>query len=263
VRRFFREGGHGLNVTVPFKREAWDLVDRCEGGALAAEAVNTIKREGGELLGYNTDGSGLITDLQHNLGIAVAGRRVLLMGAGGASHGVLQPLLECRPALLVVANRTPERAESLVRHFHPFAALAAQGLRTQIGYLVIGSAGTLLLAVGLGAIGLLVALFGGDSEAMRSIRWTESRRAVVIMVACVVLTFALERIGYRLSVFAFLVFFLGVVERKKPVPMLLVSAGFSIVSFHVVAVMLGVPLPPVPGPSRALMSLFGASCDRL
>ena len=128
VRRFFREGGHGLNVTVPFKREAWDLVDRCEGGALAAEAVNTIKREGGELLGYNTDGSGLVTDLQHNLGIAVAGRRVLLMGAGGASHGVLQPLLECHPGLLVVANRTPERAESLVRHFHKFAALAAQGL---------------------------------------------------------------------------------------------------------------------------------------
>lgn len=128
VRRFFHEGGHGLNVTVPFKREAWDLVDRCEGGALLAEAVNTIKREAGELVGYNTDGVGLVTDLQHNLGITVAGRRVLLMGAGGASHGVLQPLLESRPGWLVVANRTPARAESLVRHFHKFAALAAQGI---------------------------------------------------------------------------------------------------------------------------------------
>lgn len=128
VRRFFHEGGHGLNVTVPFKREAWDLADRCEGGALLAEAVNTIKREGGELVGYNTDGVGLLRDLQHNLGFAVTGRRVLLMGAGGASHGVLQPLLECRPERLVVANRTPERAETLVRHFHGFAALAAQGL---------------------------------------------------------------------------------------------------------------------------------------
>src|SRR5690606_17923779 len=58
VREFFHDGGHGLNVTVPFKREAWDLVDRCEGGALLAEAVNTIKREGAELVGYNTDGTG-------------------------------------------------------------------------------------------------------------------------------------------------------------------------------------------------------------
>jgi len=128
VRRFFQDGGHGLNVTVPFKREAWDLVDRCEGGALVAEAVNTIKHSGGELLGYNTDGVGLIADLERNLGVRVAGRRVLLMGAGGASHGVLQPLLECRPGLLVVANRTPERADALVHHFHKYAALAAQGL---------------------------------------------------------------------------------------------------------------------------------------
>jgi shikimate dehydrogenase len=128
VRRFFREGGHGLNVTVPFKREAWDLVDRCEGGALAAEAVNTIKLEGGELLGYNTDGIGLVSDLEQNLGIAIAGRRVLLMGAGGASHGVLHPLLERRPDSLVVANRTPGRAEALVRHFQRYAALAKGGL---------------------------------------------------------------------------------------------------------------------------------------
>lgn len=128
VRRFFREGGHGLNVTVPFKREAWDLVDRCEGGALAAEAVNTIKLEGGKLLGYNTDGIGLVSDLEQNLGIAIAGRRVLLMGAGGASHGVLQPLLERRPDSMVVANRTPGRAEALVRHFQRYAALAKGGL---------------------------------------------------------------------------------------------------------------------------------------
>lgn len=104
----------------------------------------------------------------------------------------------------------------------------------------------LLLAVGLGAIGLLVALFGGDSLPLRDIRWTEARRAVVILVACGALTFALERIGYRLSVFAFLVFFLGVVERKKPLPMLLVAAGFSMASFYVVADLLGVPLPRGP-----------------
>lgn len=104
----------------------------------------------------------------------------------------------------------------------------------------------LLLAVGLGVIGLLVALLGGDSEPLRTIRWTEARRAVVILVACGVLTFALERIGYRLSVFAFLVFFLGVVERKKPLAVLLVATGFSLASFYVVAILLGVPLPRGP-----------------
>ena len=128
VREFFHAGGQGLNVTVPFKREAWDIVDRCEGSALAAEAVNTIKRSGTELIGYNTDGVGLLTDLEHNLAATIAGRRVLLMGAGGASYGVLQPLLERRPGLLVVANRTLDRAERLVQHFHQFHALAPQGI---------------------------------------------------------------------------------------------------------------------------------------
>lgn len=128
VRQFFREGGHGLNVTVPFKREAWDLVDACEGGALAAEAVNTIRRSGNRLIGYNTDGAGLVADLEQNLGVAIAGRRVLLMGAGGAAHGVVQPLLERHPESLVVANRTPDKALALVRHFHNFAALASGGL---------------------------------------------------------------------------------------------------------------------------------------
>jgi hypothetical protein len=104
----------------------------------------------------------------------------------------------------------------------------------------------LLLAAGLGTIGLLVALMGGRSDPLREIRWTEARRAAVILVACVALTFALERIGYRLSVFAFLVFFLGVIERKHPLAVLAVSAGFSIASFYVVAILLGVPLPRGP-----------------
>ena len=128
VQQFFHEGGHGLNVTVPFKREAWDLVDDCEGGALSAEAVNTIKRVGSRLIGYNTDGKGLLADLEHNLGATIAGKRVLLMGAGGASYGVLQPLLERRPELLVVANRTLDKAERLVRHFHQHAAAVPQGV---------------------------------------------------------------------------------------------------------------------------------------
>ena len=128
AQQFFHEGGHGLNVTVPFKREAWDLVDECEGGALSAEAVNTVKRVGKRLIGYNTDGKGLLADLEHNLGATITGKRVLLMGAGGASYGVLQPLLERRPQRLVVVNRTLDKAERLVRHFHQHAAAAAQGV---------------------------------------------------------------------------------------------------------------------------------------
>ncbi|MEY4598128.1 MAG: shikimate dehydrogenase [Pseudomonadota bacterium] len=128
AKRFFHEGGHGLNVTVPFKREAWDLVDECEGAALSAEAVNTIKRVGNQLIGYNTDGKGLLADLEHNLGATITGKRVLLMGAGGASYGVLQPLLERKPDLLIVANRTLDKAERLVRHFHQHTAAVPQGV---------------------------------------------------------------------------------------------------------------------------------------
>lgn len=128
VQQFFHEGGHGLNVTVPFKREAWDLVDDCEGGALSAEAVNTIKRVGNRLIGYNTDGKGLLADLERNLGATITGKRVLLMGAGGASYGVLQPLLERKPDLLIVANRTLDKAERLVRHFHKDASAVPLGV---------------------------------------------------------------------------------------------------------------------------------------
>jgi len=128
ARRFFDEGGLGLNVTLPFKREAWSMVDAHAGGALAAEAVNTIKVEGDRLVGYNTDGKGLVTDLQNNLGVQVRDRRVLLMGAGGATYGVMQPLLEQRPALLVVANRTPDKAVALVGHFRQLAQLTPGGV---------------------------------------------------------------------------------------------------------------------------------------
>jgi hypothetical protein len=104
----------------------------------------------------------------------------------------------------------------------------------------------LLLAAGLGVIGLLVALAGGRSQPLRAIEWSEAKRALVILAACTVLTFALERIGYRISVFAFLVFFLGVVERKHPLAVLAVAAGFSWASYWVVASLLGVPLPRGP-----------------
>lgn len=104
----------------------------------------------------------------------------------------------------------------------------------------------LLLACTMAGIGLLVALLGARAEAISAIRWPEATRAVIILAACVAATFALERIGYRLTTAAFLVFFLGVIERKKPLAVVMVAAGFSLGSFYVVGEMLKVPLPRGP-----------------
>lgn len=104
----------------------------------------------------------------------------------------------------------------------------------------------LLLACGLGGIGLLIAVFGARSETLAGMRWPELTRAVVIMTACVVATFALERLGYRLTVVAFLVFFIGIVERKHWLATILVAAGFSLASQYIVGDLLKVPLPRGP-----------------
>lgn len=104
----------------------------------------------------------------------------------------------------------------------------------------------LLLAIFLGAMGLLIALWGGRSEPLAAISWIEAKRAVVIMVACVAGSVALEPLGYRITIFAFLIFFLGVLERRRPLPALLVAAGFSIISFYVIGDLLHVPLPRSP-----------------
>jgi shikimate dehydrogenase len=117
VRDFAAAGGHGCNVTVPFKFEAHELaVQRSERAALA-QAVNTLRFDAHGWFGDNTDGAGLVRDLQHNAGIDLAGRDLLLLGAGGASAGVLGPLLAERPRRLVVANRSLDKAQALVaRH---------------------------------------------------------------------------------------------------------------------------------------------------
>lgn len=104
----------------------------------------------------------------------------------------------------------------------------------------------LLLAIFLGGLGLLITLGGFRSAPLASMKWPEAPRAVVILIACWVATLALERIGYRLTVIALLVFLLGVVERKKPLPVALVSIGFALVSYYVVADLLIVPLPRGP-----------------
>jgi len=122
VRRFFARGGKGLNVTVPFKEQAWQLADRRTDRAEVAGAANTLfMDQAGALVADNTDGAGLVRDLTHNLGLRLAGQRLLVLGAGGAVRGVLGPLLAEGPAQLVIANRTVSRAQALVQRFSAIA----------------------------------------------------------------------------------------------------------------------------------------------
>ncbi|MBP8264122.1 MAG: shikimate dehydrogenase [Pseudomonas sp.] len=127
ARAFFVEG-RGANVTVPFKEQALHLADQLSARAQRAGAVNTLKKlDDGRLLGDNTDGSGLVRDLLDNAGVSLGGKRILLLGAGGAVRGVLEPLLAQGPAALVIANRTVAKAEQLVHEFADLGPLAASG----------------------------------------------------------------------------------------------------------------------------------------
>ena len=126
--QFFVDGGKGVNVTVPHKTAAAELINELTPRAAEAGAVNTISRKpSGELVGDNTDGVGLVTDLEVNLGLRLEGARILVLGAGGATRGVLGPLLGRRPALVVIANRTVERAKDLATAFRAHGTLAASG----------------------------------------------------------------------------------------------------------------------------------------
>lgn len=117
VGNFAATDGKGLNVTVPFKQEAWELVSERSERADRAGAVNTIKIENDKLFGDNTDGVGLVNDLTINHGIELKDKKVLLMGAGGAARGVLIPLLKQNPSYLFIANRTPDKAKDLALDF--------------------------------------------------------------------------------------------------------------------------------------------------
>lgn len=136
VGNFVATGGKGLNVTVPFKREAWKLVNQRSQRAELAGAVNTIVvYKDQTLYGDNTDGIGLVRDLTQNHGVALQGKTILLLGAGGAARGVLEPLLNEKPSLLLIANRTADRAHELAELFSKsggvkscaFSVLARQG----------------------------------------------------------------------------------------------------------------------------------------
>lgn len=131
VGDFFAAGGRGLNITVPFKERAFRLATELTARAQAAGACNTLKPIAGGVLGDNTDGPGLVADIEGRLGLALAGRHLLLLGAGGAARGVAVPLLDCGLASLTVANRNVDRAELLLSGLPdrlPLKALALSSL---------------------------------------------------------------------------------------------------------------------------------------
>jgi shikimate dehydrogenase len=125
VRQFQRTGGKGLNVTVPHKTEITRLVDRTSERAATAGAVNTLTFRDGEILGDNTDGIGLLRDLSVNLDFSIDGANILILGAGGATRGIIGPLLEMQPSSLIIANRTLEKAQVLADHFSDSGPISA------------------------------------------------------------------------------------------------------------------------------------------
>jgi shikimate dehydrogenase len=130
VRDFFKQGGRGLNITLPHKITAVDVADDLTARAAHAAAVNTfVVRNDGTILGDNTDGTGLVRDLCDNQGVVVTHRRILIIGAGGACRGVLAPLLALSPTEVVIANRTSERAETLAKAFEKLGTTRGVGFR--------------------------------------------------------------------------------------------------------------------------------------
>ena len=125
VGRFAAEGGLGLNVTIPFKLEAFELATETTQRARLAGAVNTLKRLEGGWLADNTDGAGLVRDLTHNHGVVVTGQAVAILGAGGAVRGILKPLLDAGAVSVAVSNRTMAKAEAIAAHFSRYGRVEA------------------------------------------------------------------------------------------------------------------------------------------
>lgn len=133
VKDFFGGGGHGLNITLPHKIAAAEVAQELTARAAHAAAVNTLALQADNIiLGDNTDGAGLVRDLCDNLRLVITQRRLLILGAGGATRGVLAPILGLEPAIVVIANRTPERAEALA------AAFADLGVTQGVGFAHVG-----------------------------------------------------------------------------------------------------------------------------
>lgn len=129
VARFRAGGGRGCNVTLPFKTDAWRLATARSSRAECAGAVNTLVLQGEDIVfGDNTDGIGLVRDLTGNCGLDLGGMHIVILGAGGAARGIIGPLLEQRPASVVVANRTAQRAHELVAGFAAAGNVCGCGL---------------------------------------------------------------------------------------------------------------------------------------
>ena len=180
VRQFAAAGGRGANVTVPFKEEAFRLADTLTARARAARAVNTLSFANGGIAGDNTDGAGLVRDLTINLGCAVAGKRVLILGAGGAARGVALPLLDQSPATMIIANRDVAKAERLAGDFPAVQASSYSDLAGSSFDLIINATsagltgGELPLPAGIFAAGSLAyeMLYGRETPFM-----VQARRA--------------------------------------------------------------------------------------
>jgi shikimate dehydrogenase len=128
LKQLADDGFKGINVTVPFKEQAWQLVDNKSAHAVRAGAINTIKFNGdGSLYGDNTDGLGLCRDLTVNNAVSLSGKRILLLGAGGAARGVVEPLLNEHPAELIITNRTESKAQDIAELFTEFGKVSACG----------------------------------------------------------------------------------------------------------------------------------------
>ncbi len=128
VKAFFEGGGKGLNITVPFKQEAFALAEQLSPEAEIAAAVNTLLVDAeGRLQGHNTDGIGLVRDILHNHQGELERKSILVLGAGGATRGILLPLLQQNPSRIHIANRTVTKAEELVSQMSGYGALRAGG----------------------------------------------------------------------------------------------------------------------------------------
>ncbi|MDP2416346.1 MAG: shikimate dehydrogenase [Hydrogenophaga sp.] len=133
VHAFRAQGGRGLNITLPFKLQAFELATDPLESARLAGAVNALKFEGDRIYADNFDGLGLVNDIQRNLGVSLAGKRVLLCGAGGATRGAIVPIALQKPALLAVANRSADKAHQLKRDFAAHVDLQTGGFEDLAG----------------------------------------------------------------------------------------------------------------------------------
>lgn len=153
LKDFANSGGKGLNITVPFKVEAFNGATQLHELADIANAVNTLSLEGAEIIGFNTDGLGFIRDLTQRHGFQLAGKSVLVLGAGGACRGIIEPLLSTNPAQVTIANRTLANAQALCELFsgrHRHNSLSC----VDLSVLAEGDAGTYDLVVNTTSLGL-------------------------------------------------------------------------------------------------------------